>query len=276
MAVDLNSLETISRQAVGLGNLVLVQPKAPAGYRPQLPPNSVGQNPYPKLMFHIEGENKVTLQNDIGDHYVEDNTAIQDTIARKPKKVTVFGFIGEVNTVPPPGLDLARQYIDRLPMVGGFQPELTAGAILAYNAAVEAARVALAMAGAAVNAWNSITAGDDGSPVQNLQQKMFAQFEGYYDKNQLFTVDTPWRAYKNMAIETLTAIQDESTRLITSFEVTFKEIRFVEDVLEIPKPTITKNLRAADGSGLPVDHGFSVPTSGPEFGGSDGFGSLIA
>ena len=44
------------------------------------------------LAFDIFEEHKVELQSDITDHYVEDNTAIQDQIANRPLKFTLRGI----------------------------------------------------------------------------------------------------------------------------------------------------------------------------------------
>jgi hypothetical protein len=46
----------------------------------------------------------------------------------------------------------------------------------------------------------------------------------------LFTVDTPWGFFTDMAIKSLTATQDATTRVITDFAITFKKMRFAQTV----------------------------------------------
>jgi len=69
---------------------------------------------------------------------------------------------------------------------------------------------------------------------QNKQQTMFQQFYGYWRNRILFTVQTPWAVFQNMAIMRLTAVQDADTQVITDFEVTFKLIRMASTSFNIP------------------------------------------
>jgi hypothetical protein len=61
---------------------------------------------------------------------------------------------------------------------------------------------------------------------QTKQQTYFQQFYGYWANRTLFTIQTPWAIFQDMAIQTLRAVQDADTRVITDFEVTFKLMRF--------------------------------------------------
>jgi hypothetical protein len=49
-------------------------------------------------VFDIATDWSVELNSDITDYYVEDNTAVQDHIALKPKMVTISGYQGELVT----------------------------------------------------------------------------------------------------------------------------------------------------------------------------------
>jgi len=66
---------------------------------------------------------------------------------------------------------------------------------------------------------------------QTKQQIYFQQFYGYWQSNTLFTIQTPWAVFQDMAIENLVAIQDADTRMITDFNITFKMIRFASTQL---------------------------------------------
>lgn len=237
MAIDLSSLTS---GVTALQNVILVSPQNVVGYQPE---NQVGQ-PYnaPPLLFHYEGEQTATIESDITDHYVEDNTAIQDQIAIKPVIVTTHGFIGELNDVAPIGLQTLQVAANKLVSIGNYTPGLSTTALLAYNEAAFAYQTIAQAANAAIasarSLTNFITGGSSGGENvisgtnitnlrgQNLQQSMFQQFFAYQVARTLFTVQTPWAVFQHMAIKSLRAIQDAETDVITDFEVSFKQIRF--------------------------------------------------
>lgn len=230
---------TITTAANGLANLILVNPQQTVGYQPQ--PNNE-QPQQPALLFHYEGENTVVIESDITDHYVEDNTALQDQIALKPVIVTVHGFIGELNDIAPNALFAALQTIaSKLTVLGPYTPALSATALNAYNEALFLYETGAALVNAAQSTWASINGGGgeaviDGNEIvgtpslQTKQQIMFQQFFGYWSNRTLFTIQTPWAVFQNMAVKSVRAIQDGDTNTITDFEVTFKAIQFANEI----------------------------------------------
>lgn len=233
MAIDLGALSGATNKAGTIGNLILVTPNKNVGYQPQVTPPAPGisgpvaQKP-PTLLFHYEGEQSVVLAADITDHYIEDNTAIQDQIARKPIIVNTRGYIGELNDVVPDALSYLKLAASKLTVISAYAPNLSLTAIRVYNNAAQLYQVAQNAAAAAVSAWSSIPGATSLTDfaAQNKQQKMFTQFKGYFNLNTLFTVQTPWGAFDNMAIVTLRAIQGEDTNMISDFEVSFKQLKF--------------------------------------------------
>lgn len=239
MAINLSGLSPATTAATALSNLVLVSPQATIGYQPQNPPNldgtpSTAQQP-PAFLFNYEGEQTAVLESDITDHYVEDNTAVQDQIALKPEMVTTHGYIGELNDVPPFALGLLKTAAEKLATIGAYVPQLSLTANIAYSEAFLLYQVAANAANSAVAAWSSLT-GTGGESVigaggltasdnQTKQQTAFQQFYGYWRSRTLFTVQTPWAVFQNMALLRVRAIQDDTTRVITDFELTFKMIR---------------------------------------------------
>lgn len=247
MAVNIPSISSIPTTAIGLANLILVSPQSTVGYQPQGLPNkdgTLGPQP-PTLIFHYEGEQSVSLQSDITDHFIEDNTAINDQISLKPEIVTTNGFIGELNDVAPFGLQTLKNLADKLVPIQAYQPVLSATAINAYNQAAFLYSVAANTLDSAVSAWNSLPivgggnntniAGTNFNPAtgsvsgtQNKQQIAFQQFYGYWRERRLFKVQTPWAIFQNMAIQSLRSVQDADTKVITDFEITFKVLRFAQ------------------------------------------------
>lgn len=242
---NISALSQVTTAATGLSNLILVSPQTTIGYQPQNLPTTTGapaQQP-PALLFHYEGEQTVHLQSDITDHPIEDNTTIQDQIALKPEEVTTHGFIGELNNVPPPILAAAQQIANKLTAISAYTPGLSTTALIAYNQAFQLYQVGQNAVNSAVSAWGSITGsggqsviGSNGlvsQPNQTKQQLMFQQFYGYWRSRTLFTVQTPWAVFQNMAIKDLVSIQDDKTNVITDFNVTFKMLRFASTQISL-------------------------------------------
>lgn len=242
------ALATNTTAAAALANIALVipqtaRPTATKGYQPLNKAGTNGIHDYSlaqatPLLFHYEDENDVNLESDITDHPVEDNSAVVDQIAIKPEVVTVKGFIGELNDVLPDFLQPLQDVVNNLVAVNSYEPALSISARQKLVLAQYAYQSAASLKNSAVSAWSSITQGDgnelaEGSGaftvgatrVQSLQQKMFQQFYGYWNSRTLFNVQTPWAIFTNMAIKSVRANQGSDTRMISSFDVTFKKIR---------------------------------------------------
>ncbi len=236
------SISAVTNAATTLGNLILVTPQNVLGYQPQTLSNGSITFVNPSILFHYEGEQTTTLESDITDHFVEDNTAVQDQIALKPIIITTQGFIGELNDLPPNKFfALAQQAAQKLVTLTQYAPTLSATALLAYNEAVFFYTTGSALAVNAVSAWSSITSGEsvvgpNGLTLQHnqtKQQQYFQQFYGFWQSRTLFTVQTPWAIFQNMAIKSLRALQSAETRVITDFEVSFKQIKYAAALSDI-------------------------------------------
>lgn len=224
---NLSALSNITTSATALSNLVMVSPNKILGYQPQNPTSDSDKQPPKTFLFHYEGEQNVTVESDITDHYVEDNTAREDQIGLKPETYTTRGFIGELHNVPPEYLDTVKFIADKLTPIVGFAPQLTTTARQVYDNAFNLYQVGSNAANAAVSTWTSISNAVNGEDqqIQNKQQEAFNELYGYWASRTLFTVQTPWNIFRDMAIMRLRAIQNEETNVISDFEVTFKRIR---------------------------------------------------
>lgn len=238
MAINLSALSQKTTKAIALSNLILVTPNSTQGYQPQNAPSWTNNtaSPPPTLLFNYEGEQNVTLTSDITDHFIEDNTAVQDQIALKPIIITVQGYVGELNDIAPAILQPLKTAAEKLTTISAYTPSLSTTALLAYANAFQLYQVAANLANTAVSAWGAIT-GNNGASVingsgissqsnQDNQQTMFQQFYGYWNSRTLFTVQTPWAIFQDMAIQSFRAVQSGETRVVTDFEVTFKLMRF--------------------------------------------------
>lgn len=241
-----NSLSALTSSITGALGLLLVSPQDVVGYQPDpsataANPNEAGPLP-PSFVFHYEGENTVSLESDITDHPVEDNTSIQDQIGLAPALITTQGFIGELNDILdlPSGAvsSIATTAISKLSPLAQYAPGLSVAAQNAYNEAFFAYQIALSAKNTAVSAWSSIN-GDSGESVignnglspernQNKQQTAFQMFFGYRAQRVLFTIQTPWAIFENCAIKSLKATQSADTNSISEFGITFKQLRFAQ------------------------------------------------
>lgn len=238
MSINLSSLSQAATSAVGLSNLILVSPQKTVGYQAQNAPSwkrDTTPQP-PSLLFNYEGENSASLSSDITDHYIENNTAVQDQIALKPVIITTQGFVGELNNIPPAALALVKTAADKLTPISAFLPSLSITALLAYANALQLYQVAQSTVNSAVSTWASINgnggqsvingSGLSSQPNQTQQQIYFQQFYGYWRSRTLFTIQTPWAIFQDMAIMSLKSVQSAETRMVTDFDITFKQMRF--------------------------------------------------
>lgn len=269
MSIDLSALSSAQLTAQALSNLVLVNPQKNIGIQAMLPSGSSESEPE-SFLFDFEGENSVTLDMDITDHFVEDNTALQDHVAIKPVMIETEGFVGELSDIAPRDLLPLKKLADKLTTLQPFLPQLSATALIAYNDALQAYQTAQAAASAAVQAWSQVpligsTPNLPGFiqsrlPVQNKQQAAYDRFYAYAQNRQLFRVQTPWAVFENMEIKTLRAVQDPNTRTMSTFNVTFKQMRFTST---LTNGSATALGRAVDQSASIEDRGLSIPIPGP-------------
>jgi hypothetical protein len=277
---NLSALAPITTTATALSNLILVSPQSTIGYQPQNPPNPDGTQsiaqPPPAFLFHYEGEQSIALESDITDHYIEDNTALQDQIALKPPIISTHGFIGELNDIAPPALAPVKALADKLTIISAYTPSLSVSALIAYNTAFQLYQVAQNAINSAVSSWSSINgtggesviSGNSSFPIatepnQNKQQQAFQQLFGFWQSRTLFTVQTPWAVFTDMAIKSMRPIQDAETAYITSFEMSFKQIRIAQTSTTAGTIGSNQQGRAALQSQGATNLGTSTPVQGP-------------
>jgi hypothetical protein len=235
------ALVSAATATTAIANLLVVSPSNTVGYQAILAQGQTnadgsaftGANPNP-ILFHYEGEQSLTSETDITDHYIEDNTAVQDQIALRPITISTHGFIGELNNVPPSALALLQTASQKLTAIGAYAPQLSSTATLAYNEAFFAYQTISNAANSLVSSWSSLSGGGQNVVGANgitkglnlnQQQTYFQQFFFYQQQRTAFTVQTPWAVFQNMYIWKLRPVQDAETNVITDFDVTFKMIR---------------------------------------------------
>lgn len=281
MAIALGEISKLTTAATALSGLILVTPQN-IGIQPQNPNIKNGEirKTPQSFFFDYNGEETIDLQSEITDHFVEDNTSISDQISLRPEEFKVQGFVGELNDVVPEALEVLKFAAEKLTVISGYTPQLSATALRTYNLAIQAYNTAQVVSNSAVQSWDTINNNNrvnviDGTETaqeleglraktrnQTKQQVAFQKFYGYWRNRTLFTLQTPWAIFTNMAIKSLRAVQDADTEQVSTFEITFKIMRFAEtSTINVFYNNKNMNSRLYNQASDPVSLGSSTPPS---------------
>ena len=193
------------------------------------------------LYFNVIQEHSVSIQNQITDNYIENNTAVQDHIAQSPLVVSLRGLSGEVVYAPPQkalnwmyskangfiqdalNIDpMANQRIltDKLTAIPALLPPVDNVTQMAKNA--------VQYVEASVNRYLKIIKNftDEGTKQTRLQQ-IYSDLLELRANNVLLFVETPYTDFSDMAIQSIT-LRQGNENYITDIELTLKQINFAQ------------------------------------------------
>lgn len=185
--------------------------------------NQKGDGKYPlgRLKMDIIGEETLTADCDVTDHYVESNTAFQDQISLKPKIFTIQGEVGELvwhqKDQDEQGLGQVAQ---RLEGIISFLPIRSKS----FNQMKAKAMKAFQWVDTASNALSKLNTLTDGLS-EGKQQSAFVHLCQYRDERQILTIKTPWGFLSGYVITNLKFTQPRDTKDKTYISITFKEFR---------------------------------------------------
>jgi hypothetical protein len=235
---NLASLAPAVNAATGLSNLIIAIPED-QGISPEYEVQA-GQKPPEKFLFDFNGEQSITLKSDITDHFVEDNSSLQDHIGLPPENIRTHGFIGELKDFAPDAPEFIRDGRDKLIGVSSYAPAISVTMLVNYNRAFQVYQAAKLANSAVVSRWNSLSSAApqvegnaEFGATQNSQQKAFQKFYGYYKKRTLFKVQTPWAIFRHCAIEMMQFTQSGDTVNISDVECHFKPINYASSKIAI-------------------------------------------
>lgn len=180
-------------------------------------------------VFDIIGDESVDLSSEITDHYVEDNTTIQDHIALAPETISVSGVVAELVFAKPANGDVQRPVVE-LPEIDDFKPTFTDGAeqsIAEIEESVEANEKAQGVGTSLSSKFSNFSP----EVIGGRQSRAFAYFYQLWKGRALFTVETPWGVFNSMAIESINTSQSGDSRMTTDFTIKFKHVRFAQNVV---------------------------------------------
>ncbi len=177
------------------------------------------------LVFDVVGESIAQLNAEITDHYTEDNRALQDHMAIRPKRITLKGYVGElVYGDSGQNNSFVQTLTQKLTVVSSFLPLLSAAATQMQSAGADPLASTLTLSSTA-NIYSVVKNSLGAFGNSSKQQNAYSFFQALQSQAILMGIQTPWEFLTNMAIESIVAIQNEETRDITDFSVTFKQIR---------------------------------------------------
>lgn len=215
--------------------------------------NSIGISGF---LFDIISVEEVSNQADITDHYIEDNTSIQDHVALRPRRFTLRGYSGELNDDLQQALAQLFSSVTGILPVGTYLPVFTRGAQQTYSQI----QVALEKTNQAISEANNLFGVfQTFSTMATKQQAAYNALLAMQQSRQFCAVDTPYGTFNNMIIEDLRARQDDRTLMVSEFSVTFKEIRIVSTV--VSTITISSLGRVANAASVVANNG---PAPGTE------------
>ena len=187
-----------------------------------------------EFKLDIIGEETLTADNDVTDHYVESNTAYQDQIARRPKVYTISGEVGElVWYQKDTSSQLVGQVAQRLEGVASFLPVQSRSFKQMRNKAMKAAQwvdTASNVVSRLSNFASEIKRDESGEEVSSRsitnQEQAYIRLLAYRDDVVTpLTIKTPWGILKDYVITSLKFTQPKDTKDKSIISITLKEFR---------------------------------------------------
>jgi len=176
------------------------------------------------FLFDIPESESLQLKAQITDHFVEDNSAMQDHIAISPITLTLTGKIGELVMRKSELQSYADSVLTTLSAASFLAPSLSSSAInklTEYRKLYNAAERTLEQIQSIQQLF-----GDKTAP--NKQQDAYKQLSQMFKSRMLFKVDTPWAVLDNMAIESVSFEQDETTKDVSTITISLKQIQLAQ------------------------------------------------
>ena len=171
------------------------------------------------LKLDIVGEETLTAENDVTDHYVESNIAYQDQITIKPKIYTVQGEVGELvwyqkDTVS----QKVGQVAQRLEGVVSFLP-LRSRSFQQMKKKVMKAAQWIDTASNILDRFDTLT------PDMTNQQQAYNWLLFWRNIRAPLLIKSPWGVLENYVVTSLRMTQPRETKDKSLISITFKEFR---------------------------------------------------
>lgn len=215
--------------------------------------------------FHVPQSEQVTMESEITDNYIDTNSAVQDHILRKPITITVRGYQGEYFYSANPIENTLALITPTLSLVKEFLPKLRTSTqqIKKTSAKDVLNKKFLKQSDTELNSIDLFSLFQDLYKITSAQTRTFMFFEALWKSNALFTVETGWKRYDNMAILKIVPLRDNNAD-ITDFSITFKQIsKTTSKVEQLKKAAGRLKQQKAEVTQKGIDKGKEVDTVKP-------------
>ena len=183
--------------------------------------------------FHVPQSEQVKMESEITDHFMDNNSVLQDHIARKPVTITLNGLQGDyfysVNRIEDalalitPTLSLVKQFLPKLRNITMQLHLKKTSAKYTYNQKTGQLETKIEANKQNFNAVDMFKIFQEMYKLKSAQTRAFFFFDAMWKSKALFSVETSWKRYDNMCIQNLIPIRDKNAD-ITEFNITFKQI----------------------------------------------------
>ena len=191
--------------------------------------------------FDIIREHSVSIQNQITDNYLENNTAVQDHIAHNPITVILGGLAGEVYFTPPTKtLDklyskyntfmqskfnndtMANEYMmsDKLLAIPALIP--------AVDNVTQIAKNAVQYVESSYKRFEKVVKGFKNKEIKETRLwQIYRELKDLSDTNTALLVETPFTVFDNMFIQSI-SLRQGNENFVTDIEITLKQIQYAD------------------------------------------------
>lgn len=228
------------------------------------------------FVFDYEGDTTVIHQSEITDHYSEQNTFVNDQAAQKPARIVLRGFVAEIAANPNTGvLGAIATLQGKLTTLDAILGKYTPGTVQKIQAvATQATNVVNKIDNAISRAQNLVGLFVGSSVAPTKQEKAYQQLYALWANNTVFTLETPFTYFRSVMIESMTFLQDETTKQWSEVSVTVKEVRFTGTVVQ--GPGMSPQLAAQTQMGRSVYQNQAQTNKGKDQGLFSSFGNVKA
>jgi hypothetical protein len=186
------------------------------------------------INLDIYEEHSLEYSAEITDHYLENNSTVQDHISIKPLKIMLKGKVGELVYRNEEKESQLQNYAEKLTIINSYLPILTNGA-----KQLQSRVSSVNGSGTGTDFYKSLAQNSIGGGVDLYQmykqlntpktkQAQVANFlTALFQSKQIISLETPWRFFPKMSIETL-SISQTDTKSESYFSIVLKQINTID------------------------------------------------
>lgn len=181
--------------------------------------------------FDVEAESTTRLHAEVTDHYVEDNTVINDHMAIRPSEITFKSYVGElVYLEESKAENFIQDAIQKLTILSPLLPEISDSAKIIQNKYRNMNVMSLGeITGDTLNQFRDIYAlVKNLNPANEKQRQAYLYFKALMEAKTIMSYQSPFEFMTDMVITDVLAVQSADSKYIADFSITMKKIRFAK------------------------------------------------